>query len=98
MEHDERLFVKFTDEQMLNFRQAFDNKRIVVNGPAGSGKTIIAKEVAMECLEEEKRVLFLCFNKTLSAVNKGRFGTIIVQHQNRGVRRSRTGAELLYML
>jgi hypothetical protein len=63
---DERIYIKLTNEQMKIFRQAMDNKRLVVNGVAGSGKTIIAKELAKELLDKDNNVLFLCFNRTLA--------------------------------
>jgi Cdc6-like AAA superfamily ATPase len=66
IELDERIYIKLTNEQYNIFRQALDNKRLVVNGTAGSGKTIIAKELAKELLDKDDRVLFLCFNRTLA--------------------------------
>ena len=67
IELDERIYIKLTNEQYKIFRQALDNKRLVVNGTAGSGKTIIAKELAKELLDKDDKVLFLCFNRTLSS-------------------------------
>jgi hypothetical protein len=70
---DERIYIKLTDEQYKTFRQAMDNKRLVVNGTAGSGKTIIAKELAKELLDNDKNVLFLCFNRTLATTLRQEF-------------------------
>ncbi len=39
------------------------NPRVIVNGPAGTGKTLIAMEVARRAAEEGKRVALLCFNR-----------------------------------
>lgn len=42
-------------------------KRLVVEGPAGSGKTQTLLRIGLEHLAEGRRVLFACFNKTLAA-------------------------------
>ena len=39
--------------------------RAIIEGPAGSGKTILAIECARRKLQEGKRVLLLCFNELL---------------------------------
>lgn len=73
IEHDEKMYIKFTEEQYAIFKQTIDNKKIVVNGPAGSGKTIIAKELAKESLEKNCKVLLLCFNRTLASTLRADF-------------------------
>jgi hypothetical protein len=40
-----------------------NNKRIIVSGPAGTGKTLIAVEVAQRIAKSGKRVALLTFNK-----------------------------------
>ena len=67
IELDEKIYIKLTNEQYNIFRQALDNIKLVVNGTAGSGKTIIAKELAKELLDKGNEVLFLCFNRTLAS-------------------------------
>jgi len=47
--------------------QHWDAKRLVVEGPAGSGKTQTLLRVGLEHLAQGRRVLFCCFNKTLAA-------------------------------
>lgn len=42
-------------------------KRLVVEGPAGSGKTQTLLRIGLEHLAEGRRVLFACYNKTLAA-------------------------------
>lgn len=39
------------------------NSRIVISGPAGTGKTLIAMEVARRAADNGKRVALLCFNQ-----------------------------------
>ena len=73
IELDENIYIKLTKEQFRIFRQALDNKRLIVNGIAGSGKTIIAKELAKELLDKKNKVLFLCFNRTLASTLRQEF-------------------------
>lgn len=58
--------LRLTEEQVSLFECLADNKRIVVNGPAGSGKTLIAFRYACRCAEQGKRVLYLVYNKMLA--------------------------------
>lgn len=58
-------FNKLLNEQknILNFLE--DQKTAVINGVAGTGKTMIAVEKARRHAEMSQRVLFLCYNKAL---------------------------------
>ncbi len=62
---DEHL-VQLTDEQLSILDSIEDNNKILVNGPAGSGKTLIALEYARRAAQNNQRVLFLVFNKFLA--------------------------------
>jgi DNA polymerase III delta prime subunit len=42
------------------------NPRLLVRGPAGTGKTLIAMEVARRAADEGKRVALLCFNHLIA--------------------------------
>lgn len=59
------VFHRLLKEQanVLNFLE--DQKVAVINGAAGTGKTMIAVEKAQRNAAEGERVLFLCFNKQL---------------------------------
>lgn len=63
---DEKQFIKLTEEQGKTLQMVSENPRIIVKGIAGSGKTLVAKEIAQKHYEQGKRVLFLCFNKVLA--------------------------------
>ena len=43
------------------------NERLIVNGGAGTGKTLIAIEVALHAAEQGLRVALLCFNQLVGA-------------------------------
>jgi hypothetical protein len=59
--------LRLTEEQYEVLDQLGGNPRVVIKGPAGTGKTLIAAEKARRAAREGRIVLFLCFNKLLSA-------------------------------
>lgn len=58
---------KYTEEQFGALDCAAFNDRIAYNGPAGTGKTFLAIEMARREVEAGKNVLFLCFNEMLGS-------------------------------
>lgn len=55
----------YTHEQFGALDALQSNARIVFEGPAGTGKTLLAIEAVRRASTEGKRVLFLCFNNFL---------------------------------
>ena len=62
---DEQL-IRLTEEQIKVLYALEENEKLLINGPAGSGKTLIAMQYARNCVEKGKRVLFLTYNKMLA--------------------------------
>ncbi len=64
-------FVRLTNDQftMLNVLQRPRNRRVVIDGAAGTGKTVLAMELARSLCENGETVALLCSNPNLS----GRF-------------------------
>ena len=62
---DEQL-IRLTQEQISVLDSLDENKKLLINGPAGSGKTLIAVNYAQKCIKNGKRVLFLTYNKILA--------------------------------
>jgi hypothetical protein len=56
---------KLTQEQWDVFSESKNQERLLVNGSAGTGKTVLAKNIT-EAYSEKGTVLFLCFNKALA--------------------------------
>ena len=63
-EIDDKL-IRLTNEQVNIMRGLASNKRLMIEGSAGTGKTIMAMNFAKEKLEEGLKVLYLAYNKNL---------------------------------
>jgi hypothetical protein len=59
--------LELTDNQALAFRGLFSNHQLLVEGVAGSGKTLLAVERALAFAREGTRCLLVCYNKELAA-------------------------------
>ena len=78
--------VQLTREQRIVLDTLEDLPRVIVEGPAGSGKTLLAIEAARRAARKGRRVLFLCYNKLLAA----RVKAVIAGEQYRGSIATRT--------
>jgi hypothetical protein len=56
---------RFTEEQFAALDSMARNPRVVFDGPAGTGKTLLAMEAARRGAAAGRRVLFVCFNLPL---------------------------------
>ena len=65
VEDTRRQLAALTQEQGLVLEAAGEQPRLLVEGAAGSGKTILAVEVARREARRGRRVLFLCYNRML---------------------------------
>lgn len=64
-EHDR--IVQITLDQHATLLGLLENGRVLVEGTAGSGKTLLALEFALTLADRGERVLFLCYNRHLGA-------------------------------
>ena len=56
-----------TEEQCEVLRSLSGARKVVVRGPAGSGKTVLAVRKVEMLSKDKKRILLLCFNRPLGA-------------------------------
>lgn len=63
---DERTLVRLTEEQGRILACLGGNRRVAVRGGAGTGKTVLAREVARRLAAGGERVLVLCYNRMLA--------------------------------
>lgn len=74
---------KLTDDQFAILNDLMeDEKRLLVTGVAGSGKTLLAMEKARQLAQAGKRVLFTCFNQNLVHALRGQNPSegLVIQH------------------
>ena len=64
-----------TKEQRIALDVLDDSERVIVDGGAGTGKTLLAIEAAQRMARDGKCVLFVCFNKLLAARIHARIAT-----------------------
>ncbi len=64
-EEEDRQLVELTEQQSGLLNHFGRDRRMVVTGCAGSGKTMLAVERARQLAGADRKVLFVCFNKAL---------------------------------
>jgi len=62
----EKQMVNLTSSQIRAFQGLQDNGHVLIEGTAGTGKTLIAFEQARRFAGEDLKVLFLCFSRLLA--------------------------------
>ncbi len=67
IEESEAELIKLTDEQISSLDAMQDNPRVIFQGAAGTGKTLIAVEQARRNASKGLSTLMLCYNKYLAA-------------------------------
>jgi len=69
---EEQQFIRLTEQQYQILDVLNRQRRALICGCAGSGKTMLATEKATRLARQGFRVLFTCFNKNLAADLRGR--------------------------
>ena len=67
LDADETAITELTQQQFDFFKGVLSNRRLLVRGVAGSGKTLLAQLAADMFAQRGKRVLLLCYNNVLAA-------------------------------
>jgi hypothetical protein len=66
MEEHEQQMIRLAPRQYAILDQLGKNPRMVIEGSAGTGKTLLAMECARRHAAQGRRVLFVCFNRLLA--------------------------------
>lgn len=59
-------YVELSVEQYDRYQEISENKHIIIKGPPGSGKTLLAYQIMKDSEHNKTRTLFLCKNKALA--------------------------------
>lgn len=65
LKRTDEMLASLTDEQYI-IMQGFHSKRMLVSGPAGTGKTMLAMDQCRKLNAEGYKVLYLCYNKLIA--------------------------------
>ena len=65
-DEEDRKIVELTQDQAWVLSFVTNRRRAAVTGPAGSGKTLLALQVAKRLADKANRTLLTCFNKRLA--------------------------------
>ena len=63
-----------TNEQLATLEVVADNDQLYFVGEAGSGKTVMLTQCAMDWAHEQRKVLYLCFNEMLRDEVHSKYG------------------------
>lgn len=75
-------FLKLTNEQLSLLDYISEQNEATIQGIAGTGKTIIAKEAARRFADQDRKVLFLCFNRYLITDLKRKYPNVNIDYYN----------------
>jgi ATP:corrinoid adenosyltransferase len=78
---NENTFKRLTEQQENLYKRIDMNPNICVQGPAGSGKTVIAFNKTLLFAEQGLKVMYVCFNKTLATELRHRSKNQIVNRE-----------------
>lgn len=70
IQHVEEKMTELSEEQMDIVEDMNDNRKVLVQGAAGTGKSMLAVAKADKALAKKKRVLYLCFNRNMAQYAK----------------------------
>lgn len=70
LQHIDKKMLQLTEEQFDSLDITESNPRVIVQGYAGTGKSLLALEKVRVCAAKEKSVLYLCFNRNMAVYAK----------------------------
>ena len=73
LDRTEDMLCSLTDEQYVIMQNTSSNKRMLINGPAGTGKTLLAMDQCRRYRAEGKRVAYICYNNLIARSVRNQF-------------------------
>jgi hypothetical protein len=77
MQHIQQKMILLTEEQFDILDNTKLNKRVIIQGVAGTGKSVLALEKFRQSVSVNKKTLYLCYNR-----NMAKYANISVQNLN----------------
>lgn len=77
MQHINQQLLELTEEQYDALDITLSNKRVVIQGGAGTGKSLLAIEKARKLIASNKSVAYVCFNRNMARYVKLSLGSIV---------------------
>lgn len=66
LQHIEQKMIELLDEQYDYLDVAENNSKVIIKGAAGTGKTLLALELARKNAAKNEQVLYVCYNSNMS--------------------------------
>ncbi|NMA06973.1 MAG: DUF2075 domain-containing protein, partial [Ruminococcaceae bacterium] len=66
LQYIDKQIIELTEEQFDALDFTLENKRVVIQGGAGTGKSLLAIEKVRKTIAKNKSVLYICFNKNMA--------------------------------
>lgn len=70
MQYIAKNLTQLTEEQFYILDITEGNKQVLINGVAGTGKSMLAFEKVRRCIASGKSVMYVCFNKNMAKIAK----------------------------
>ena len=66
LENVQNTLIELTEEQIGILDTMTENSRVIIKGTGGTGKTVLLFEQSLRLATKGKKVIFICYNKSLS--------------------------------
>jgi ATP:corrinoid adenosyltransferase len=82
MQYIDKNLTELTEEQYDVLDVTMSNKRVLINGVAGTGKSLLALEKVRRCVASGKSALYVCFNRNMAKVARKSIIETVGEHED----------------